>query len=285
MKILGKIIISLSIILSIFSFKEITYWEAVEWLNSVPRWSNKELTNKKDLWVAIDDVWLKIINWVRWVFSWVLVILIVYAWIQMVLSTWTDEDQLSRAKRTIWYSIIWLIFINFPIEIYNSFVNHWWGKDNLFLYREWFVKVLESILTAIEILIWWIAIFILVYEWIILILNWKDEEALKRAKNKILWVVIALIFLWFIQVWIIFLREGNINTSTSIFKSIADLALYFAWPIALFFLSLAWYYYIFSNWNEEKMNKWKNIVINTCIGVIILICVYVLLNDLSLLSF
>ncbi|PZM81812.1 hypothetical protein DLH72_05100, partial [Candidatus Gracilibacteria bacterium] len=84
MKILGKIIISLSIILSIFSFKEITYGEAVEGLNSVPRGSNKELTNKKDLGVAIDDVGLKIINWVRWVFSGVLVILIVYAGIQMV---------------------------------------------------------------------------------------------------------------------------------------------------------------------------------------------------------
>ena len=206
----------------------------------------------------------------------------------MVMSTWTDDDQLSKAKRTIWYSIIWLIFINFPLEIYRAIKYEWTsGTGNLFIYEELFRKVLTNILRAIQILLAAIAVFVLVYEWIKVITNSKDSEALKQAKDRIVWVIIWLIFIWFIQLWIEFLKweAWSLWIATNIFSAIAKLALYFAWPIALFFLTLAWYYYIFSNWDQDRMNKWKNIIINTCIWVIILICVYVLLNDISSLTF
>ena len=246
MKILKKIIIWAIIFSWIFSFWAANAW-TIEWLNSA--WlGNKALSNYKDLENASQDVWFKVINWFRWVFSGILLILIIYAWAQMVMSTWTDDDQLSKAKRTIWYSIIWLIFINFPLEIYRAIKYEWTAwTGNLFIYEELFRKVLTNILRAIQILLAAIAVFVLVYEWIKVITNSKDSEALKQAKDRIVWVIIWLIFIWFIQLWIEFLK----------------------WEA----------------WNQDRMNKWKNIIINTCIWVIILICVYVLLNDISSLTF
>ena len=286
MKILKKIIILAIIFSWIFSFWAANAW-TIEWLNSA--WlGNKALSNYKDLENASQDVWFKVINWFRWVFSGILLILIIYAWAQMVMSTWTDDDQLSKAKRTIWYSIIWLIFINFPLEIYRAIKYEWTsGTGNLFIYEELFRKVLTNILRAIQILLAAIAVFVLVYEWIKVITNSKDSEALKQAKDRIVWVIIWLIFIWFIQLWIEFLKweAWSLWIATNIFSAIAKLALYFAWPIALFFLTLAWYYYIFSNWNQDRMYKWKNIIINTWSWVSSLMCVYVLLNDISSLTF
>ena len=290
MKIINKIIILFVIAVWIFSIAstEVSaskYGDGgkIEWLNSV-WWRYQELTNKKDFWEAATDIWYKILNWARLVFSGVLIILIIYAWAQMVMSTGTDDDQLGKSRRAILYSIVGLIFINFPLEIYQSLYAENKGS-NLFIYQEWFKLLLWRILTAIEILIWWLAVFLIVLEWIKLIANGGDEESLTKARKRLVWVVWALIFLWFIHLWILFLESWDLNKSTWLFQAIWNLALYIAWPIALFFLWLAGYYYIFSNWDESKTKKWKDIIINTCIWVIILICVYVLLNDLSLLKF
>ena len=290
MKIINKIIILSVITFWIFSITSTEVLASkygdtgkVEWLNSI-WWKYQKLTNEKDFWEAATDVWYKILNWARLVFSGILIILIIYAWAQMVMSTGTDDDQLWKSRRAILYSIVGLIFINFPLEIYQSLYAENKGS-NLFIYQEWFKLLLWRILTAIEILIWWLAVFLIVLEWIKLIANGWDEESFTKARKRLVWVVWALIFLWFIHLWILFLESWDLNKSTGLFQAVWNLALYIAWPIALFFLCLAGYYYIFSNWDEDKVKKWKNIIINTCIWVIILICVYVLLNDLSLLKF
>lgn len=271
------IIISFGLLLS----SNIAFWSLE--VNS-PNYS-KTISDKEDISWVINSAWLNAIETIVRIFQFVLIILVVYAGFQMVMSMWTDDSKLSNAKRTLWYSIVWLIFITFPIQIYNAFFS---SKDsNYFINLDIFKSVLINIQTAIQILIWWIAVFILVYEWIKMIIKAKNEDSIKKAKDRIRWLIIWLIFIWFIEIWKRFLQNWDINTitwPTGIFKTIANLLLYMAWPTAIFFISLAWYYYIFSNWNEDKTKKWKNIIINTAIWVIIMLWVYVLLNDISLLK-
>lgn len=61
----------------------------------------------------------------------------------------------------------------------------------------------------------------------------------------------------------------------------ANLALFFAGPTAIFFLTLGAWYYITSGGDEERAKKGKSIVINTFIAVIILLASYTFLIDLS----
>lgn len=282
MKILKKIIISLTIAISFFAINNnITFAENIKWFNDIKNVNNEEKTLKD----TIESTWWKIIDWVRYIFSAVLITLIIYSWVRMVMSMWTDDDSLSKAKRSFWYALIWIIFINFPKFIYDQITTNRWDWN--FVNLSGFSIILQNILTALEILILWISIFILVLEWIKLI-AWarNNDNAFDKSKWKIKWVVLALIFLWFIELWKSFLWSWSIDElSTNIFSQVANLALYISAPIALFFLTLAWYYYIFSNWDEGKTKKWKNIIINTSVWVIILLCLYVLLNDISLLKF
>ncbi|MFZ4461885.1 MAG: hypothetical protein ACOYN2_05205 [Patescibacteria group bacterium] len=75
--------------------------------------------------------------------------------------------------------------------------------------------------------------------------------------------------------------SGNIPNGQSIFASLANLALFFAGPTAIFFLTLGAWYYITSAGDEEKAKKGKSIVINTFIAVIILLASYTFLKDLA----
>lgn len=50
-----------------------------------------------------------------------LVIFSVYIGAMMIMSMGSDEEQLSSAKRQIWYMLVALLFINIPGTIYEAF--------------------------------------------------------------------------------------------------------------------------------------------------------------------
>jgi hypothetical protein len=54
-----------------------------------------------------------------------------------------------------------------------------------------------------------------------------------------------------------------------------------AGPVAIVFLTLAWYYYITANGDDERISKAKNIIINTLIATVILLASYTFLLDLA----
>lgn len=236
---------------------------------------------------------LKIIIWA------LLVAYMVYAWVIMILE-WADEKKISDAKKSTWYAIIWLLFINIPWTLYDAF--SWkkttddisatvWSTEtiysrNIFMNSEVFWPVLWNIVLFLEIAIIWFTIFMFVYAWVKLILSWWDEEKMKEWKNKILYSLLALVFLWIMETWRNFIFKWDFTWQwKDLFTSLANLALFFAWPTAIFFLSLAWYYYITAAGDEEKVKKSKNIIINTVFATLILLWMYTILLDLKTLTF
>jgi hypothetical protein len=101
-----------------------------------------------------------------------------------------------------------------------------------------------------------------------------------EAKNKIIWSLVWLVFIWFIESWQQLVFNWKISDWTTIYSTIENLALFLAWPVAIFFLTLAWYYFITSNGDEEKVKKAKNIIINTIIATAILMASHLFLQDL-----
>ena len=296
-----KILLIVSIVLSFFMLDN-SFADSIQWLSNA---GNTAINNSSinisgtnnDISDSINNVWLNILSKIKYLFSWVLLIFIVYAWAQMILSMWTNEDDLSNAKRTIWYSMIGLVFINIPWTLYNALkwdrtsVNWWiwnsWNSDiasttkSLFINIDVFETTLNDyIIRFIEVMMVAVAILVIVIAWIKIITSRWREDQVTEGKNKIMWSVIWLIFVWFIEAWQKFAYSWNISDWTDIFKTIANLSLFLAWPIAIFFLTLAWYYYITSNWDEEKAKKWKTIVINTLLATAILLCSFIFLNDL-----
>lgn len=290
-------------ITSIFSFHlsyagNIDFKDASEATSKIKSVSIKEKTWSME--TQIQSTTLNIFKTLKIVVWGLLVIYLVYAWVQMILSMWSDEWQLSEAKRSIRYAIIWLLFINIPGLLYNSFSNKRVTDDvtstvwdsvtiyqrNIFMNSEVFGSTLWNILTFLQISIVAIAIFMIVYAGIKIILASGDEDKVSESKNKILWSVAGLVFIWVMEVWRNVMFKWDFKwQGQELFATLANLALFFAWPIAIFFLSLAGYYYITAGGDDDKVKKAKSIVFNTLIATIILLGIYTFLLDLKTLSF
>jgi len=125
------------------------------------------------------------------------------------------------------------------------------------------------------------AIFMITLAGIQVMTSRGKEEKMTEAKNKILYTVLALIFVSIIEAWKALAFNGQISDGINLFESLANLALFFAAPIAMFFLTLAGYYYITSNGDEERTKKAKSIIINTLLASLILLASYTFLLDLA----
>jgi len=294
-KIIIWTIIWISILTTVY---EVWYASNIDWLSWVSNKNSISITwTNNDISDSVSSVVLNILNKIKYIFSWILLIYIVYAWAQMIMSMWTDDEALSKSKRSLWYAWIWLFFINMPWTIYNAVkgdktnINGWiwssWSNEinstttNLFVNTDIFNLTLNNtVIKFLEIIIVWIAITIIIISWLKIIMSRWREEQVTESKNKIIWAIVWLIFIWFIEAWQKFAYSWKIADWKDIFETIANLALFLAWPIAIFFLTLAWYYYITSAWDEERAKKWKNIIINTVLATAILLVSYIFLYDL-----
>jgi hypothetical protein len=162
----------------------------------------------------------------------------------------------------------------------------WWNNisssdQSLFINTDVFVATINNtVIRFIKIGLVGLAVMVIILAWIKIMTSRWREDKVTEAKSKILWSIIWLIFVWFIDIWQRFVYKWEVEVWTDIFKTIANLALFLAAPTAIFFLCLAWYYYITAAWDEEKTKKWKNIIINVVIAIVILLVSCIFLYDL-----
>jgi len=248
----------------------------------------------------ISNTGFRILTIVKRILMWVLVIFMVYIWAMMIMSMGSDEEKLSASKRQIWYALVALIFINIPGTLYEAFYKDGsttvWSRvgtsafenastettGNLFFDFLVFGHTLNNqIVMFLEVMIFIAAVFMLTIAGISLLTSRGREEKMKEAKNKIVYTILALIFVGIIEAWKSLAFGGVIDDGVSLFGSLANLALFFAAPVAIFFLSLAWYYFITSNGDEERTKKAKSIIVNTVLATLILLAAYTFLLDLA----
>jgi hypothetical protein len=92
-----------------------------------------------------------------------------------------------------------------------------------------------------------IAILMFTWGFFRLILSSGDEEQIKNAKSRVIYSSLALMFLLFVDMWIRMISSGNIGASIpGIAGTLFKLALFFAAPVAIFFIIYGAYYYITS---------------------------------------
>lgn len=139
----------------------------------------------------------------------------------------------------------------------------------------------DQILAFLKVLIFGLAVFMIVYEGIKVMTARGREEQVSEAKNKIIYSLLALVFLAFIEAWKQLAFGGSIPDGVNILETMAKLALFFAAPTAIFFLTLAGYYYITSQGDEEKVKKAKTIIVTIVIATVLLLASYTFLLDLA----
>ena len=245
---------------------------------------------------TINKAGFSLLTRIKTILAWLMVIYIVYTGAQMIMSMWTDEEQLTSSKRQLWYTVVAFVFINIPGSLYQAFdskgwsVGHttyssWfktpWNETNLFMDAFSLGRTLNTdIIGFIEIIISFLAIIVIMIAGINMLVSRGREEKLTEAKNKIIWSVIWLLLVWFLETWKYVVFKWEIADGADFFETATNLALFFAWPIAIIFLTIAAYTFITSNGDEEKVKKAKSIVVNVLIATVILLASYTFLLDL-----
>ncbi len=241
---------------------------------------------------------LSVIGTTRTVLSALALIYLVYVGIMMVVAS-GGEDTLTKQKRQLTYGLVAFLFLNIPGTIFSIFGNKDGGDvtqhataagyvnvqktgTNLFMdFDNWGGSVEGGVLMFVKIALVGAAIFLFTLAGIKVIASGGKEESLKEAKNQILYGVLALIFMGVIQAWVTVVYRGDISGGQNIFAQLSNMALFFAGPVAIFFLIMGAYYYITSAGDDERAKKGKNIVVNTFIATIILLASYAFLKDLA----
>ncbi len=250
--------------------------------------------NKWDFISSIEAIWVWLLHNFKFIIKWLLLVFLVYSWVMMITSMWKNEEDLSSAKRSFRYIIIAFVFINIPWDIYDTLVmNHSMNvTQNIWTYSWkvfWFINdenfkiLINSIIGFIQVFIFFIAVLLLTLSAVKLIMSRWREEVMKEHKNNIFYSILWLVFVWLIWTWkdIVFDWNELIEKSRNFFTIMANFVLLFAWPIAIFFLILAWYYFITSSWDEDRIKKAKHMVINVVLWTLILLASYTFLIDLS----
>lgn len=240
-------------------------------------------------------VFFRLLSFARIIVAGFALIYIVLMGVNMILNS-ENEGEIAKQKKQITYALIGFVFLNIPTVIYDLFVSDWrkslnnwnWeetGINSAFINSENVNTFLNWIVDLLKVIAFIVAVVMLTY-WIIkLILDRGKWEWRKDAQNILLYWGAGLLFLWIVEIWSSSFSSKDLMESLGwtggIFSKIFGVALYFAAPIAVFFLILGAYYYITSMWDESKTKKWKAIIFNTFIATIILLLSYSILQELN----
>jgi hypothetical protein len=257
---------------------------------------NVSNTNGNDIYSTTRDLGLQILRWAKLLISGFALIWLVLLGAYMVIFS-ENEEKIKSQKKQVTYMLIGFIFLNIPSLVYTIFfwdtlgngsingeiigdttvINFW--DAGTFLSAGGF---LYSIIWFFEVLIFGVAILTFTYWFFRLMISAWDEEVRKKAKNQIIYGILALLFVSFVRYWGTVIAKGDFfREYATIGNKILGLALYFAPPIAVGFLVYAAFMMITSGWDEERVKKAKSIFLNVLIAALILLWVYSFVSDLA----
>ena len=240
------------------------------------------------IWVGGDvkgdirDIASKWLSLARIIIAGIALVYMVWIGVDMVVNN-SNEENIKKGKKQILYTLLGFFFLNTGITLVNIFTCTSAGAagcTNPLFDSTQADTFMTSLMRFLEVLVFGIAIIILTYAAFELIVSWGNEEKKKKAKHRFVYGVIGLIVLLFIEFWWGVVGSFDISGAQTILSRILNIALFFAGPVAIFFLMLGAYYYITSAGDEEKTKRGKAIIMNTFIATIILLAAYTFLQDL-----
>ena len=249
----------------------------------------------RDPITAIDNFGFKILGLAKIFISGLALIYLVMIGVYMVVFS-ENEERIKTQRKQIYYSLVGFFFLNIPGLLYQILFstpkNHdalgdppasgWSSILGWFFWDDTILNgFFNNLIGFFQVFVFGIAVLMFTWGLFRLILSAGDEEIQKKAKNRILYGTLALLFMGFVRFWGVIISSGDFSGKiTKTAGSLFSLALLFAGPIAIFFLIWGGYYYITSAGDEERTKKWKGIILNTFVASLILLASYSFLTDL-----
>ena len=236
-----------------------------------------------------------ILWFVKIALSWVALIYMVIMGVMIIVNS-ENPSEVKKQSTQILYTALGFIFLNVPWTLYQAIV---WGGNRVITPGSWrdvepwssiFYNLLyvqdfrDGIINFLSVFIFGLAVLMFTWAVFLILTSGSDDAWRKAGRDRILWWILGLLSVAFLQAWIRIISIGQVTGASGSIASVAgqliSLALFFAWPVAIFFLIFGAYYVITSAGDDAQAKKWKAIIINTFIATLILLWLYTFLNDL-----
>jgi hypothetical protein len=179
-----------------------------------------------------------------------------------------NEEKVKTQRKQIVYTLIGFLFLNIPGIVYqvmapasaSSNGSITLGSWSEVLSTSWYGDLLPGwvgqLVGFFRVFAYGAAILMLTWGFFRLILSSGEEEQIKSAKSRVIYSSLALMFLLFVDVWVRMISSGNLASAVpGVAGTLFRLALFFAAPVAIFFIIYGAYYYITSAGDEERVKK------------------------------
>lgn len=259
--------------------------------------STFELGEKnQDVKKIIENTWFSVLSSMKLIISALIVAYLVYNGALMIMANGSNDDNLSKSKRQFIYAGVGLLFINIPWTILSSVfqeekslseknivADSSWFNDSysIFLNDVFGHTIQTNIIGFLQVIISAIAILWIILSWIQMLVWRGNEDKMSKLKSRVIYSGFALVFVWVMELFKEIVFTSDFIWWKNLFDALADLALYFAAPVAISFLIYAGYQLITSNGDEQKMNNAKTIVTNVLLAVLIVLSSWAILAELN----
>jgi hypothetical protein len=263
-----------------------------------------------DLVGAIQNIALDIIHAVRIILNGIALLAMLYVGFLWVSSMGSEEKRSDGTYRIL-LIVIGLFLINVAELLYNiitgstylssGFSRKVWSVStrdpggefsesalqtcNYFFCPQnfWGNGSVVAIVKFFEMAMIGTAVVMFTWGWFTMLTHGNNESTAKTAKMRLVYGVVALVVVGFIESIyraIFFWRTLNATGIMSVLVTIANFFLFMAGPIAILFIILGSYYYITAAGDEERADKGKKIILYTFFATILLILSYTLLVEI-----
>lgn len=206
-----------------------------------------------------EEIW-KFKKWLIWTSIWVIIMQLAYSITDNLYNRDIEQSTAATFLENIIYPIIWLlellaslIFIIIAIFAFFRIVTAWWDEEKI---KKWKTSVIQAI-------IWYI---VLKLSWLIV--------------SSVYWTVDCnnALVLWFEFVSNKCLTESEISGTVAIIVDVINWINWFLWIVVVLMIIYAWFNILLSWWDEDKIKKWKSVILYVIIWLLLLTTSYLILT-------
>lgn len=231
-------------------------------------WDDPILENLKKIFYP-SEWWVngwQIRNFIRTVAVALFFALLVYAGFQFIINA-DNPEGIAKAKMSLLYIILWALLFFLAWRILTKLLNLWW-VDWLFEWSEKWSAVADKantlallVLSILKAFAFFLAIFFIAWYGFGMVTAVGEEEKIDKARQWIINVIFALIFIKIIDYIYYIAVSGDFkNKAVDFIAQASKFLLYLIWASFVLALIYAWYTMLLSSWDDERTTKAINIL-------------------------
>ncbi len=202
-----------------------------------------------------------------------------------IMGNMEGKDMIKEKRMSLLYAVIGLVFLSLSgevVRVFNPVNVATTGEANLFLSGEGgFMGIVDSVLNLVKYSLWAVCVVMIVnigYKMIT-----SQEKEISAQKKNLMWTAIGLFIVQIADLVVApFASEtqNKVEAGNQLLGNITGVLLSVLGPVALFFVTLAAFYFLTANGDEARIGKAKKILIGTVIAIVISFSAYTLVSEI-----